>query len=76
VAAAEDDVSELDYTDELVELVLERHRAAVRADERAVALLGKAVMLAPSLDVCEALLRGEDVPRDRLDRVWRRRYAA
>jgi hypothetical protein len=29
--------------------------------------LGKAVMLAPTLAICEALLRGERVPIDKLD---------
>ena len=29
-----------------------------------------AMMLAPSLEVCEALLRGESVPVDRLDQEW------
>jgi hypothetical protein len=35
--------------------------------------LGKALMLAPTLSVCEALLRGETVPLSRLDPVWVRR---
>jgi hypothetical protein len=33
-----------------------------------------AVMLAPTLELVEALLRGEDVPVDRLDREWLRRF--
>jgi hypothetical protein len=32
--------------------------------------LGKAIMLAPNLNVCEALLRGETVPLSKLDRNW------
>jgi hypothetical protein len=32
------------------------------------------MMLAPSIEVCEALLRGESVPLDRLDPVWVRRF--
>ena len=36
--------------------------------------LWRAMMLAPSLEVCEALLRGESVPIDRLDPVWVRRF--
>jgi hypothetical protein len=31
---------------------------------------GKAIMLAPSLAVCEALLRGETVPLSQLEPVW------
>lgn len=34
----------------------------------------RAVMLSPSLEVCEALLRGERVPLDRLDPDWVRRF--
>jgi hypothetical protein len=31
-------------------------------------------MLAPSIEVCEALLRGENVPLERLDLEWVRRF--
>lgn len=31
-------------------------------------------MLSPSLDICEALLRGESVPVDRLDPEWVDRF--
>lgn len=34
----------------------------------------KAVRLAPALNVCEALLRGEPVPKTRLDPSWRKAY--
>ena len=34
----------------------------------------KAVRLAPSLEVCEALLRGEKVPKSRLDPKWAKAY--
>jgi hypothetical protein len=44
-----------------------------QARREANALL-KAVRLAPSLDVAEALLRGEAVPKSRLDPKWRRAY--
>lgn len=36
--------------------------------------LWRAFMLAPSIEVCEALLRGESVPVSRLDPVWVRRF--
>jgi hypothetical protein len=35
----------------------------------------KAVRLAPSLEICEALLRSEKVPRSALDFFWVRAYA-
>lgn len=34
----------------------------------------KAVRLAPTLEVCEALLRDEPVPKSRLDQEWLSRY--
>jgi hypothetical protein len=40
---------------------------------RDLAAVYRAVMLAPTLSVCEALLRGETVPLSRLDPVWVRR---
>ncbi len=39
-----------------------------------VDLLGRAVLLAPTIETCEALLRGEQVPLDRLDPVQVRRF--
>lgn len=33
-----------------------------------------AVMLAPTIEVCEALLRGDPAPVDRLDPVWAEKY--
>jgi hypothetical protein len=36
--------------------------------------LWRAIMLSPSIDVCEALLRGESVPIDRLDAHWVERF--
>jgi hypothetical protein len=38
-----------------------------------VALLYRAVMLAPNLHTCQALLRGETVPLSRLDQDWVRK---
>jgi hypothetical protein len=40
------------------------------------AALYRAVMLAPTLEVCEALLRHEKVPLHKLDPVWVRRLGA
>lgn len=37
-------------------------------------LIWRAMMLAPTLEICEALLRGEDVPRSALDPVWLKRF--
>jgi hypothetical protein len=34
----------------------------------------RALMLSPDLETCEALLRGEDVPADRLDPEWLARF--
>jgi hypothetical protein len=36
--------------------------------------ISKAVDLAPTLTICEALLRGEHVPVDQLDPQWVTRY--
>jgi hypothetical protein len=38
------------------------------------ALVFRAMMLAPTVTICEALLRGEEVPVSQLDPVWARRY--
>jgi hypothetical protein len=38
-----------------------------------LAALYRAVMLAPTLEVCESLLRDERVPLSRLDPVWVRK---
>lgn len=42
--------------------------------DRQWARVWRAVLLAPSLDVCEALLAGERVPLDRLDPEWAERF--
>lgn len=55
-----------------LEPVLARYRDA-RARRESLALL-KAVRLAPALEVCEALLRDERVPRSRLDALWVKAY--
>lgn len=36
--------------------------------------LWRAVMLSPSIEILEALLRGEHVPLNRLDQAWVKRY--
>jgi hypothetical protein len=45
----------------------------MRVDQADTRRLWRAVVLAPSLEVCEALLRGQDVPRSQLDPLWARR---
>jgi len=64
--------------------VLENARAAVEldpvriasesAERRASRRLWRAVVLAPDLETCEALLHDEAVPLDRLDPEWARRF--
>ena len=34
----------------------------------------QAIVLSPDLQTCRALLRGEKVPADRLDREWAQRF--
>jgi hypothetical protein len=36
--------------------------------------LAQAVLLAPTLEICEALLLGENVPKSKLDPLWAKRY--
>lgn len=45
-------------------------REAILEDRR----LGKAMRLAPSIDVFDALLAGQPVPASALDQEWRKRY--
>ena len=59
--------------------VLDAARLAVELERRELAWpdaakLWRAFMLSPTLEVCEALLRGEDVPLDRLDPSWVQRF--
>jgi hypothetical protein len=56
---------------ELIELEERERRLAARETANRI---WRAMMLAPSLEVCEALLRGESIPLDRLDREWSRRF--
>jgi hypothetical protein len=53
-------------------------REAIALEEQARAhadwALARAVMLSPTLDVCEALLQGEAVPLSKLDHKWFRKY--
>jgi hypothetical protein len=50
----------------------QRHR---NTDKRMRSLqILKAVRLAPTLEICEALLRGETVPKGMLDPAWRKAY--
>jgi hypothetical protein len=47
-------------------LAAKRRREATR--------LFQAIMLAPRIEICEALLRGEKVHRSHLDHQWLRRF--
>jgi hypothetical protein len=53
-------------------------REVIRLEEQARALederIGRAIMLAPTLHICEALLRGENVPLSKLNPRWVRKY--
>lgn len=53
------------------ELEEREHDSAERQEAMRVL---RAVRLSPSLEICEALLRGEKVPRSRLDPEWVARY--
>lgn len=55
-----------------VDALMERARR--RADARQPARIWRAMMLAPTLDVCEALLRRETVPIERLHPDWVERF--
>jgi len=44
------------------------------ADRQETLRIYKAMMLARNVDDCTALLRGEDVPAERLDPYWLRMY--
>jgi hypothetical protein len=44
------------------------------AERRRSLFILKCVRLSPSLEVCEALMRGERVKRSRLDVDWAREY--
>lgn len=52
--------------------MLEQYRDTKERRE-SLALI-KAVRLAPNLETCEALCRGEAVPKSRLDPAWRKAY--
>lgn len=53
---------------------LEQQQRGIYLLDEDIRKLARAVMLSPTLDVCEALLRGEHVPTSRLDPAWVRRY--
>jgi len=55
-----------------LEPILEKYRDT-RKRRESLALL-KVVRLAPTLEVAEALLRDEKVPRSRLDPKWLKSY--
>jgi hypothetical protein len=51
------------------------HGLRLATSDEYVRRVGKALLLAPSLAICEALLRGERVPRELLDPEGKRRLA-
>ena len=64
-----------DETDALLEAlepVLAKYRPT--RERREAQEILKAVRLSPSLEICEALLRGEKVPLSRLDPKWAKAY--
>jgi hypothetical protein len=60
-------VTDADYTDQLCQLALDKHHAQ---RDNAYAAFWRAIMLAPNLEVCEALMRQEPVPKTALDQHW------
>lgn len=46
----------------------------LRVDTGPSTRLWRAIMLSPRLEVCEALLRGQHVPRSALDPLWAKRF--
>lgn len=65
----------LDETDRLLEAlepVITKYRDSKKRRESLA--MHRALCLAPSLDVFEALCRGEKVPRSRLDQKWLRAF--
>ena len=51
-----------------------RRRADYEANRELSIRISKAMELAPSIEVFESLMAGEDVPRSRLDQDWAKRY--
>lgn len=37
-------------------------------------IIWRAMMLTPKVEVCDALLKGQKVPKSALDPLWRKRY--
>ena len=56
------------------EAVEREQRWRESAERQAMLRVHRAIRLAPTLEVCEALLRGERVPRTALDPMWRKAY--
>jgi hypothetical protein len=54
-------------------LELEEQMRRLRAEDETTRIW-RAVMLAPTLEVCRALLAGERVPLTQLDPVWVRKF--
>lgn len=56
--------------------VMEPERAHYRStpEREESLLLLKAIRLSPTLDMCERILRGEPVPKSKLDPEWAKAY--
>jgi hypothetical protein len=65
-----DQLSTREFLDLLNHLSEQEAREQEALDER----VGRAIMLAPTLDICRALLRGENVPLSKLNPVYVRKY--
>lgn len=58
------------WSDYMADVEREVDREAILEARRGI----KAMRLAPTLEVYEALLNGQPVPNDQLDQTWARRY--
>jgi hypothetical protein len=64
------DADHPNYTDDLCDHLVCRHQAQ---QARAANRLWRAIMLSPTIETCEALLKTQPVPRAALDPIWARR---
>jgi len=61
----------MDAIEPFVEKLAHKHDLQARHDDL---VLLKAIRLAPTLEICETLLRGEHVPTSKLDPDWVKHY--
>ena len=60
--------------DALVQLLRDTDPDRIRWRTQYTRRLARAVLLAPTIEICEALLHGEPVPVKHLDPLWAKRY--